>query len=133
MKPEDKNPDVEKRDVKKFIKDKFGGLAKFCRISGYDRYEMQKLFQMQEPHMRKLRELMAIARRTKPGHDPKELSSEDLAKMKEAIDKAGGVSKFVELNPQFKRRTVFKILAGGIKRISPVMQDILYTLKVWKP
>jgi hypothetical protein len=122
---------TEKDQAKQFIIAKFGGLKKFCRIAKYDPYELQKLFHRKEPAAHKLRGLMILAKKT-TGSDPNDLSDGDREKLRDKIQKFGGVSKFRVKHPEFRSRIIYKILSGGIRRLSPTVKKLLKTLRITK-
>ncbi len=100
--------------VKKKIKKKFGTYSNFCRVSGMDRYELQRDF-LKKKHVddtlfRRVKELASTLTATVPPHRDK-LLLKKIKLLKKALMDAGGVHAFCEQNPEFNTNTVFKILA----------------------
>lgn len=118
------------------IKRKFGTISKFCRLSGVDRYETQKLFaasnkKMNEERQDLLQQLSKICSFTdKDGNTNKDLTPNLRKLIKAAIDEQGGVDTFVATNPEFSRTSIFQIIKGRRKFRTAKVNHLIDTLKI---
>jgi hypothetical protein len=121
-----------KRDtLKKKIKEKFGTHSNFARITGLDRYELQRDFLEKEgavnPQlMLRLEELYHSA---EPAPSRPVFTPEQITEIREAINEVGGVAVFSEAN-EYSKDTIFQILSGRMKTIGRVGQKLLIDLKI---
>ncbi len=115
----------KKEALKRKIKSRFGTISNFSRLSGLNRYGLQKLFAKHNPTDK---ELGRVEKRIS-GFDPKKstgvMTAAKFNALKKAVDEAGGVKKFCEDHPRFKEDTLFKILAKNRKMISGVTAKLL--------
>lgn len=113
---------VEK--IKKLIKEKFGTMSKFAILAGIDRMELQKDFNTRTMdadtvttylHKIDVTELQAL---------DGEISPEKLERLREALNDVGGVLAFVEANPKFSIHSVYQVLNGRRKRMTPLVKSL---------
>ncbi len=112
------------------IINKFGTLSKFARLSGYPRYDLQKLFARKEVYDEELRVISALCSRTKDKAEDSEITPENIKHLSKALKKAGGVIKFCRDNPQFNEQSVFQILSGKRKRKTAMVWELLKHFKL---
>jgi len=122
--------------VKQKIKRKFGTLSKFARLVAMDRYELQKLFaatekNMNEERQKRMVDLFELAERTKASATANELTPKLRKAIKTAIDlEYGGVEQFCKTNPEFNKFSVWQIVNGYRKNITPAIKKLINTLKI---
>lgn len=128
---------MELKELTKRIKKKFGTISSFCRCSGEDAYELQKLFTSERnktPNSRdnsaKMEQLSLLVKNTMPSGDSSRISSETRAKVEEAITKEGGVKSFVEKHPKYSSVTIFQIIDGRRIRKTKLVQELIKHLGV---
>lgn len=116
--------------VKKRIKKKFGTMSNFARIANIDRYELQKKLAMvaydsaSVDNKKTLSEINRIAAGLKVPNRGAQIPIEKLKLLTAEIKKNGGVNKFCLENPQFSSRSVFQILQGRRRKMSPGVQAL---------
>lgn len=116
--------------VKQFIKKKFGTMSRFCRLAGYDRYELQKVLSLKNSGM-ELAKIYDKAVKTKDTFGGNEITDELRNGLTEAINKKfGSVLAFCEAYPQFKAATIYQILDGKRKNITGIVQRMMEILNV---
>ncbi len=124
-----------KDNLRTKVREKFGTITNFLRISGIDKGDFQKAFMdfyAEKPEFKKLiveaDKLCDELDNQNPVDD--QLSDEKRQLLKEAIDKEGGVIKFCKDNTKFSQVSVFQILSGRRKRISPIIKNLLEHFKI---
>lgn len=115
-------------ELKKLITDKFGTMARFCRIIGHQLYDMQLLIHRANrgndmEDARRIRDL--VKKTSAEQEDPKLVSHVERAKLKKAIEKAGGVDLFVKENKGYIGSSVYKIITGNRKVRTKKVQALL--------
>lgn len=116
-------PDL-KDSIHQRIVDKFGSLSKFSRLSGYDRYELQKVFARKFNDQATLREIARLVKATANKSDSNEITEVQISKLSKALKKAGGVIQFSRDNPQFPEKSVYQILSGMRKRRTAKVMEL---------
>lgn len=120
---------MKTENVRALIIKKFGTLSNFSDLSGYDRYELQKVFGLKEPG-EKLKNLYELARITTDPIGGGKVTPKLIELMKSKINGLGGVAKFCSDNPQYKVVTVYQILSGRKKNVRGTVRDLVNTLKI---
>jgi hypothetical protein len=116
-------------------KNGFPTMTAFCRVSGEDRYELQKLLSMARHSLTpersaELDRLAELAKKHKGQLDPDVYVTDELrGKMKEAIDQRGGVISFSSEN-DFSRDSIFQILSGRRKKRTKKVNELLTILNL---
>lgn len=105
--------------VKKTIKERFGTMSNFARQAEIDRYELQKLFARKEIDFKDLKRLQRLATGMRVRVGEGDIDPRKLERLKRAVMKAGGVYAFCKENKQFSRFSVYQVLQGKYKRMSP--------------
>lgn len=122
--------------VKNRIKKKFGTMSNFARIAKIDRYDLQKRLAMvaydgtTKESRKILSEINNAAIRTKAPNRGAQIPPEKLKSLVGKIKKAGGVNAFCAENPQFSSRSVFQILQGRRRKMSPGVQALFDHFKI---
>jgi len=114
--------------IKARIKRKFGSLSQFARLSGMDRYELQKQFARRSGNAGFLAQVNAKAGATSAQGKGGAIGPEKLARLKQALNAFGGVDKFCLENEaqhgNYSRASIFQLLAGRRKRITPIIREL---------
>lgn len=129
MKPEVLHPKALKKEIDR----KYGGLSRFGRLSGLNRYEVQKILVRKYPTLADLQMIKkAILNTPANGHDPEAVTKELVARLNEAIKRHGGVQSFCRLFPEYQPHdgTIYSTLRGERKIITPFFRSLCETLKV---
>lgn len=109
--------------LKTRIKKKFGTLSQFAKATHKDRYELQKYFASPLKYRNQLR---SISKEVKDSRKvgKNNVPFDKIKALRDAIDREGGVYVFCksEKGNNFRPQTLFQIIQGRRKRISPVMQ-----------
>ncbi|NCX55961.1 MAG: hypothetical protein EBW87_02030 [Burkholderiaceae bacterium] len=116
--------------LKNRIQKKFRTISNFARISGIERYELQKLFAVKNPDLDMLIRVEKAYKMCKSVDTGNVISSDKLQALKACIDEAGGVYKFTTDFPNFTRRDVYDIYNGKRKRLTPFMQSLFDHFKI---
>jgi len=117
-------------EVKKRIKKKFGTMSNFARIAKIDRYDLQKKMAMvaydgsSNDNRKILSEINRIATGLKVPNRGAQIPPDKLELLISEIKKSGGVNKFCDANPKFSSRSVFQILQGRRRKMSPGVQAL---------
>lgn len=119
-----------KEAVRKQINTKFGTLSKFAKLSGYNRYELQKIFARVSPDKNILSTISLLCKRTANKPAPGEITEAQLLKLSRALKKAGGVYKFSREYPAFAEKSLYQILSGKRKRITGKVQKLFDHFKI---
>jgi hypothetical protein len=127
---------VTAKSVKDKIREKFGTVTNFLRISGVDQLEFHKAcmpFYATKPEYKKiLAEASVLCDTLDVTPADNDFTDALLSVLKASIDEFGGVEVFCEQNPQFSMVSVYQILAGRRKKISPVVRDLLNHFEIKK-
>lgn len=115
---------MTKEILRKQIVTKFGTLSRFSRLSGYDRYELQKIFARSQNDIDLLRQISQLCSRTKDKSSEDDITEGQILKLSKALKKAGGVIKFSRENPGFPEKSVYQILSGRRKRITAKVKEL---------
>lgn len=110
--------------VKKKIKKKFGSMSNFARLAGYNRYDLQVRFASPAKHRKFIAQIDREASSLKAEKKDGAILPVKLELLKTALMSSGGVVAFCRDNSQFSDRTVFQILQGRRKRMSPVVEQL---------
>ncbi len=116
-------------EVKDRIREKFGTVTNFLRISGVDKLEFQKacmpFYANHYGFQKLLQEYYAMV--DKIDVTPADDSFTDAIheELKTHVYSYGSVEKFCEKYPEFSQVSVYQILAGSRKRISPLVNTLL--------
>lgn len=116
---------MTKERLKRQIKVKFGSISKFARLSGVDRYDLQKLFARKDEDRDVVDEIWGIYQTTANKSESTELNQAIILRLSKALEKAGGVYRFAKDNPEFAEKSVYQILSGKRKRITPNVSKLL--------
>ncbi len=117
-------------EVKKKIRAKFGTMANFARIAKIDKYELQKKMAMVAYNPSSNESKIILARIVlessvlKAPNRGAQIPSEKLKSLISEIKKSGGVNAFCAENPKFSSRSVFQILQGRRRKMSPGVQAL---------
>lgn len=112
---------ITKKDLEDRIKEKFGKKSRFARLAGIGPYELQKMFAkkvMDPDHINLI--LKGLEVENQPQVDP-----DKMAKLKNAIDDAGGCYTFCKNNAGFPMRLTYMIYNGEQKRESKLFKKLL--------
>lgn len=101
------------------IKKKFGTISEFARQSGVNRTELQILFAVKNPNLKFLKRIKILLHSVTPLQPVNHLTTPNLERLREALNKAGGVTQFCRENKGFIKNTVNQIIAGRYKTLSP--------------
>lgn len=122
--------------LKSEIKSKFRTLSRFCKIAEIDRVEIQKFFQsarykMTDEKQERINELYQLVKNY-PGvsYTEGEITAEMRLKMRNRIEKRGGMRKFIEDNPEFNLHSVYQIISGNRKKISKTVKKLITKLEL---
>lgn len=110
--------------LKAKIKKKFGNMSKFARVAKINRYGMQKQFASPGKYRKSLLEIDRLATRLKANTSGVEILPSKLKSLRTHVMNCGGVLAFCYKNPNFNSRTVFQILQGRRKRMSPIVKEL---------
>lgn len=114
--------------IKQKIRKKFGTVSEFCRISGYDHYDVQKAFMpfysKDAEFIKFLDEMSLRCEQIQYSPEDKALPKKKRELLKEAIDQYGGVWAFC-VNEGYKEVTVHQILQGTRKTMSRTVKKLL--------
>ncbi len=126
---------MTKEALQKRIKGKFGTISKFARLSGEDRYELQKLFSRQLDDASEVARVSKLVVNTEVRVEANDLTAKHIKAFRAALDKAGGVRKFIADNskngkPVFVESTIHNILSGYRKHITPKIMVMFSALGV---
>lgn len=113
-----------KEKLHKEIITKFGTITKFAKLSGIDRYELQKIFARKTNPDKTLEKIAKAIDRTKVSPTEWELTPEQIKRLSEALDKAGGVIKFCRRHKRFPEKSVYQILQGRRKRMTRKVREL---------
>lgn len=117
--------------VKNKIKTKFGSISRFARIANLDRYELQKLFGRTNPNIKDLQKVLKLAQGSQMKTSGKEISPEQVAALKQALEEYGGVIKFSRDHPEFGHKvSIFQILSGHRKRTTDKVRELFTHFKI---
>jgi hypothetical protein len=116
---------MTKERLKRQIKVKFGSQSKFARLAGIDRYDLQKLFARKDEDHDVVQEIWGICQSTANTGESTDLNQAVILRLSKAIKKAGGVYRFAKDNPEFAEKSVYQILSGKRKRITPNVTKLL--------
>jgi hypothetical protein len=106
------------------IKKKFGSLSAFAEIAGLDRYELQKHFARKKPDENITWSLNNKCLVLKPRTRKGEISPKQLKSLKRAINESGGVLAFTRENSEYSKDSIFQILSGKRKRMTPKVKKL---------
>lgn len=106
--------------LKERIKKKFNTISNFSRVTGADRYLLQKYFSSPEKYRAELR-LMEKSLKNFPKPGKNTVPFDKIQKLTDAIMAEGGAYQFCKKNPPFRPQTIFQILQGKRKRVTPMM------------
>lgn len=113
---------MTQEQVKEKIKKKFGTVTNFAKVSGFDRYELQKMFMPFYAKTQRYKDLLVKVnekiKALEANPEASEISAEKLDLLKMYVEESGGVGKFCAENPDFSKDSVFQILSGKRKRMS---------------
>lgn len=124
------------RKVSQDIKDKFGSISRFADLSKIDYNELRKTFArfakgMNKEKEKELNKIVIAIKATDPSkQSSNELTDKDRSRLKAAIEKAGGVYSFCDVNKNFSPPSVWQILDGSRKRKTTMVKDLFTTLKI---
>lgn len=128
---------MELKELNKRIKDKFGTISSFCRVSGEDPYHIQKLFSSErkktdrtKDNSQEMARLGLLVKDCTPTKDKTKISPELKAKIGDAITARGGVLKFIAEYPQFSKITIYQILDGHRKRRTTLVDNVIKFLEI---
>lgn len=117
-------------ELKTAIKNKFGNIARFCRLTGRDVYTFNKLFRLKRSP-ENLNELQAIyieAKAIQNGPANNELDAPVRKKIKAAIfAKSNNILEFCE-KYGFSNTWVSTVLNGGVQKITPKVKQLFTAL-----
>jgi predicted nucleotidyltransferase component of viral defense system len=120
--------------IKKSIQDKFGSLARFCRLSNNDLYDLNKLLRLKKTpeNIKKLKEIYLQSKTIKDSIiADEELTTEQIELIRKGIyQKSRNIIKFCEDNPAFLNTWISKLLHGEIRKITPKTKRLAKILKV---
>ncbi len=121
---------MTKESIHKEIIKKFGSMSKFARLSGLDRYELQKVFARKVNDEETLCKIEGKIRRTANKSDKNEITVRQIDSLRKALKTAGGVIEFSKANPQFPEKSVYQILSGRRKRMTKKVQELFSYFKL---
>lgn len=121
---------MTKERLKKEIIRKFKKLSKFCELSGYDRYELQMVFSRKSLDTDEIAKISHLVEVTEAIPLKTDLTEDKINSLLMALNEAGGVSVFCRKNPQFSEVSVYQIVSGRRKRITPIVQALFKSLNV---
>lgn len=117
------------KKVKDKIRGKFGTVTNFLRISGMDKAEFQKAcmtFYADKPEYQKiLADAVALVDTLDVTPGEKDFTPFMQFALKTSIDGFGGVEHFCKTYPQFSPVSLYQILSGRRKKVSPIVRDLL--------
>ncbi len=123
-------------EVKKRIKKKFGTMSNFARIAKIDRYDLQKKMAMVAYNPSSKESRLILSRIVlessvlKVPNRGAQIPPEKLKSLIIEIKKSGGVNAFCAENPKFSSRSVFQILQGRRRKMSPGVQALFDHFKI---
>ena len=117
------------KELKSSIQEKFGSLSRFARITGEDRYEMQKNLDRVIPDQKELNRLERLYSRTNDKATETELSEKVRKAIASAIDEVG-VSDFCDMHPGFNKRYLYRVMNGDIKKKTLNILELLKILEI---
>lgn len=115
--------------VKQAIVKKFAKLSRFAEISGLDYYKLQKTLANKSTKKSELVELYELVKSTEQTETVDELSEYQKNELRKRLDDYGGVDKFSREN-EYSRDSIFQILNGRRKRITPKVVVLFNILKI---
>jgi len=117
--------------LKAQIRKKFNTISQYAKETGRDRYELQKYF---SSPMKYRNELKSIGKevRTSRKIGKERVPFDKIKSLRVAIEKEGGVYVFCksERGNIFRPQTLFQILQGRRKTITPVMKVLFEMLEI---
>lgn len=116
--------------LKNKISRKFGSMSKFASAAKMTPYELQLLFIEAEQHEDTVSEIDAMIGRLKASQYGGDIPPKKLSALKIKIKSFGGVRLFCTDNPQFNDRTLFQVLQGRRKRMSPIVVELFNHFKI---
>jgi hypothetical protein len=113
------------------IKEKFGSLSRFAVLSKYPRMELQKYFSRKSDDDEQTIKISHLVERTAVKPTQTDITPEKIKSLHKALNEAGGVRQFCKKSKgRFAEKSVYQILDGRRKRITPKVQDLLTRLGV---
>lgn len=121
--------------IKALIVKKFGSAAEFCRAAGMPLQKYKDTMNIRgritEKRHKRLRELLERARSTRPRIDPEVLTKVKRRQLSVAIKtRYKNVARFSKKHPEFPAPSVYAILNGYRKRITPKVKALFDALGV---
>jgi hypothetical protein len=117
-------------NVHKAIIRKFGKVSKFARLARLNRYDLQKLFSRKNNTQNELGRITHLVEVTRVRPQDGDLTPAKAKRLATALKQAGGVIKFCRDNPQFAEQTVFQVLSGRRKRMTPKVKELFDYFKI---
>ena len=117
---------IQFRDsVKKQIKKKFGSYSQFARLAKLNRYEFQRDFlTVKKPDVKYCKEVAKLCAKTNPtGRGVSEETRDHIRAL--IVAEHGGIQQFCKKHKQFVEVSVFQILDGTRKTITPKVKKFL--------
>lgn len=122
---------MTKDELKVQIKEKFGTLSNFSRLSGIDRMRLQIIFAKgTKPTVEDLTKIGVLYLELKPKETGDLIDPERLEVLKEKINKYGGAYKFCQDNPKFTENQVYPLIQGKRKRNSSAAKRLFKFFKI---
>lgn len=117
----------KKKKIRDLIKGEYGTMTAFCKAHNLDRYNLQKIMSRKDMSAEDEKFILGHFH-TVPVNPSEMINPSDgvrIELLKEGMtQKYGGVDKFITNHPEFDRSTVFQILQGKRKRMTPIIQSL---------
>lgn len=117
-----KYTEITDKELKTAIKEKFGYLARFCKIAKFDLYEVNKMFLSRNVEKKEkfFNSFMAAANKKVDQKITGELTDTNVLMIKTCLyNNYKSVNEFCRVNPEFGKEWISKLFAGGVNKVTP--------------
>jgi hypothetical protein len=115
---------MNKEQLQAKIKEKYGSMSKFAKLAKLDRYNLQKLFARKVVTPEDLAIISSLVEDTENKPTKGEITPAQIKALSKALKQAGGVIQFVKRNKRFSEVSLYQILDGRRKRITPMVKKL---------
>ena len=119
-------PRMTPKQAKLKIEKIFGTVSAFARITGSDRYELQKMLKRQELTETDRAALRLLFELHKRSIDPSRITKEKLSLIRKRLNEFGGVYLFCKENPEFQMGQVYAVYNGQVKTLQSKVAKKLF-------
>jgi hypothetical protein len=105
-------------------------MSRFAKLAKLDRYDLQKFFARKNNTIQEFARIEHLVEAVASKATSGEISEAQIKKLRKALKRAGGVITFSKENDQFAEKSLYQILNGRRKRITPMVQELFDHLQL---